>query len=187
MFMISSIRTPQLQYLDKALAQQPDTLNDAEIISRLSRDFMSLLDDEALRHINNEGLKIVGMVSLSQLMALDLLIVIWKSMGMVNSINSIYGLRLTKIGQWQIFIKIFKAALLSAGTQFTVNTIVDKTATGLSGNFVLSVSQGLLVGNYVAKIGIEAMKHSRPIAFTESEEPDVNLITDGIRNAFSGL
>lgn len=178
------VKTPQLQYLDKALAQQPDTLNDAEIISRLSRDFFSILDEEALRLINNESLKIVGMVSVSQLMALDTLIVIWKSMGMVNSINSIYGLRLTKIGQWRIFIKILKASLLGAGTQFTVNTIVDKAAIGLPGNLALSVSQGLVVGNYVAKIGIETMKHSRPIAFTENEEPDINLITDGIKNVF---
>jgi len=44
-----------------------------------------------------------------------------------------------------------------------------------------SVTQGLGAGTYIAKIGVEAMKQSRPIAFEEDQLPSVNVITDGIR------
>jgi len=175
---------PQHAYLQKAVDELPDYLNDAEVMTRLSADFLRQLDVEAQRMVVQESIKAGSMIAVSQLPLIDSLIVIWKTMGMVNKINTIYGLSLTKIGQWQLFINIVKATLLAAGTQIGIHAVVDKTTTGMASSLAGSVSQGIGIGSYVARIGVEAMKQSRPIIFEADEVPKINLIFDSIVMAF---
>ncbi|MDF1690632.1 MAG: DUF697 domain-containing protein [Cycloclasticus sp.] len=174
---------PQEKYLEKALSELPDYLNDAEIITRLSDDFFSQLDEEAKRLVIQESSTTAGMIAISQLVVFDSVIVTWRTMKMVNGISSIYGLSLTKLGQWNLFVRTTKAILLSGGSQMAINSVADTAfkAHTFIGPMAANLTQGLGVGAYVAKIGVEAMKQSRPVTFDESQLPSVNLITDGIR------
>jgi len=58
---------------------------------------------------------------------------------------------------------------------------------GVSGSVLGALAQGLGMGTYVAKIGIEAMKEARPIAFTGDSSPDIKLIRDSMRQALIRL
>lgn len=181
---------PQHPYLVKVIANQADYLNDAEVMNDLSTNFLSQLDKEALQVIKRESLSSAAMISVSQVAIIDSLIVIWKNMRMVNQINNIYGLSLTRLGQWQLFVRIVKSTLLAAGSQKAINLTVDNittltqvTGTKILSTVTMSLLQGLGVGTYVAKIGIEAMKQNRPIPFEEDNEPKINLITEGIKHS----
>ena len=173
--------SPQGELLQKQLLQQPDYLNDAEIISYLSESFYYHLDQEAQQLITAESIKIGTLIALSPLAIVDSLVVLWRTMKMINQINTIYGLRLTRIGQWQVFIKIIKATLLAAGTEIAISSVVDKATTGVTGIVTASVAQGVGVGIYAARIGVESMKQMRQIAFTKSELKNINLLTGGIK------
>jgi len=177
------IGKPQEACLEKALKELPDYLNDAEVVGRLSADFLSELDEEAKKLVIQESSASAALIAVSQLVVVDSVIILWKVMKMVNSINSIYGLSLTKLGQWRLLVRISKAIVLAGVTQTGVNYAADtlsKTSPFL-GPMTASLTQGLGVGAYVAKIGVEAMKQSRPIIFEEGEMPSVNLITDGVK------
>ena len=173
--------SPQGRLLQEVISNQPDYLNDAEIITYLSENFFSQLDKEAQQLITSESIKVGTLIALSPLAIVDTLVVLWRTIKMVNQISGIYGLRLTRIGQWQVFLKIVKATLLAAGTEIAISSIVDKTATGLTGVVTGSVAQGLGVAIYAAKVGLEGMKQSRPVIFHENEQPNMNVITNGIR------
>ena len=181
------INSPQGNALEQALISQPDYLNDAELVGYLSERFLSQLDKEAERLIAEESIKIASLIALSPLAVVDSLVVLWRTMQMVNKINSIYGLRLTRISQWQLFIKIVKATLLAAGTEIVISSVVEKSVTGVTGVIAGSAAQGLGVGIYSAKIGVEAMKQSRPILFLESEAPNISLISTGIKQVLNKL
>ena len=178
---------PQEKYLEKALSELPDYLNDAEVITRLSDDFFSQLDEEAKRLVVQESSAAAGMIVLSQLVVIDSMVALWKIMKMVNGISSIYGLNLTKLGQWNLFVQAAKAMLLSGGSQMAINSVTTNVLQGhpFIGPMAASLTQGLGVGVYVAKIGVEAMKQSRPVVFEEDQLPSINLITDGIRFSLS--
>jgi len=176
------IGKPQGASLEKALKELPDYFNDGEVVTRLSADFLSELDEEAKKLVIQESSASAGLIAVSQLVVVDSVIILWKVMRMVNGINSIYGLSLTKLGQWRLLVQISKAIVLAGVTQKGINYAADtlsKTSPFL-GPMAASLTQGLGVGAYVAKIGVEAMKQSRPIAFEEGEMPSVNLITDGV-------
>jgi len=174
---------PQAMHLEKALNELPDYLNDAEVVARLSDDFLSHLDEEAKRLVVQESSISAAMVAVSQLVVIDSIIVIWRTIKMMNGISSIYGLSLTKLGQWYLFVKISKAIMLAGGTQMAINSVAGTMFKGhpFVGPMAANLTQGLGVGSYVAKIGVEAMKQSRPIALEDDEVPSVNLITDGVR------
>ena len=181
---------PQQSYLMKVIDAQADYLNDAEVITDLSKNFLSQLDKEALEIVKKESLSCAAMIAVSQVPIIDSLIVVWKNMRMVNKINSIYGLSLTRLGQWQLFVRIVKATLLAAGSQKGMNLAVANiaTLTQIPGTKIIttvsmSLVQGLGVGTYVAKIGVEAMKQNRPVPFEESESPKINLITEGLKTS----
>ncbi len=176
------IGKPQGVCLERVLKDLPDYLNDAEVVTRLSADFLSELDEEAKKLVIQESSASAGLIAVSQLVVVDSVIILWKVMKMVNGINSIYGLSLTKLGQWRLLVQISKAIVLAGVTQTGINYAADtlSKANPFLGPMAGSLIQGLGVGAYVAKIGVEAMKQSRPIAFEEGEMPSVNLITDGV-------
>ena len=176
---------PQGDLLQSVISNQPDYLNDAEIITYLSDNFFAQLDKEAQQLITSESIKIGTLIALSPLAIVDTLVVLWRTMKMIGQINGIYGLRLTRIGQWQVFIKIVKATLLAAGTELAISSIVDKTATGLTGVVAGSIAQGIGVAIYAAKVGLEGMKQSRPVMFSENEKPDINVMIDGVKLGLS--
>lgn len=176
-------KKPQGVCLEKVLKDLPDYLNDEEVVTRLSADFLSELDEEAKKLVIQESSVSAGLIAASQLAVVDSVIILWKVMKMVNGINSIYGLSLTKLGQWELLVQISKAIVLAGVTQKGINYAADtlSKANPFLGPMAASLTQGLGVGAYVAKIGVEAMKQSRPIAFEEEEMPSVNLITDGVK------
>lgn len=172
--------TMQGELLLSCLSQQPDYLNDAEIIEYLSEHFVARLDQQAYRLIQNESVNIGVLIALSPLAVLDALVALWRSFKLVNQINKIYGLSLTRIGQWQVFFKIIKMTLLAAGTEAAISTMIEKTSTGMTGLVAGSVAQGIGVGIYVSRLGQEAIKQSRPITTNKKAPFGVTVLIEGI-------
>lgn len=170
----------QGELLLNCLNQQPDYLNDAEVIEYLSEHFVDRLDQQAYRLIQNESVNIGALIALSPLAVLDALVALWRSFKLVNQINKIYGLSLTRVGQWQVFYKIIKMTLLAAGTSAAINTLVERTSVGVTGMVTGSVAQGIGVGIYVSRLGQEAVKQSRPIASNNKAPFGVAVLIEGI-------
>lgn len=170
----------QGELLLSCLSQQPDYLNDAEVIEYLSEHFIGRLDQQAYRLIQNESVNIGLLIALSPLAVLDALVALWRSFKLVNKINKIYGLSLTRVGQWQVFFKIIKMTLLAAGTEAAISSMIDKTSTGMTGLVAGSVAQGIGVSIYVSRLGQEAIKQSRPITSNNKPPFGVSVLIEGI-------
>ncbi len=172
--------TEQVALLTTCLKNQPDYLNDAEVIDYISEHFVSRLDQQAYHLIQNESVNIGVLIAVSPLAVLDALVALWRSFRLVNKINKIYGLSLTRIGQWQVFYKIIKMTLLAAGTEAAISTIIEKTSTGVTGMVAGSVAQGIGVSIYVSRLGQEAIKQSRPITINKKPPFGVAVLIEGI-------
>lgn len=172
--------TIQGDLLIECLNNQPDYLNDAEVIEYLSEHFIDRLDQQAYRLIQNESVNIGVLIALSPLAVLDAFVALWRSFKLVNKINKIYGLSLTRIGQWQVFFKIIKMTLLAAGTEAAISTMIDKASTGMTGLVAGSIAQGIGVGIYVSRLGQEAIKQSRPITSNNKPPFGVAVLMEGI-------
>ena|GEM_PF-1727102 len=172
--------TAQGELLITCLNNQPDYLNDAEVIEYLSEHFIARLDQQAYRLIQNESVNIGVLIALSPLAVLDALVALWRSFRLVNQINKIYGLSFTRVGQWHVFFKIIKMTLLAVGTEAAISTMIQKTSTGMTGLVASSVAQGIGVSIYVSRLGQEAIKQSRPILSNKKAPFGVAVLMEGI-------
>lgn len=178
---------PHYALLSPVLAELPDYLNDAEVVRHLSEQFFMQLDKQAMQQIQRDSVSSAVLIAVSQLAVMDSLLVVWKTLSMVNKINQIYGVQLSRIGQFRLSLKICKAALLTYASQAGLGYMAEKTSIGLSGKIAGSVAQGVGVGIYQARIGLNAMQQIRPVAFADNELPKQNLLTNIASSALSRL
>lgn len=166
---------PHQAVLTPVLQELPDYLNDAEVVGRVSEQFFSQLDRQAMQLIQRESVSSAVLIAVSQLAVMDSLLVVWKTLSMINKINQIYGIQLSRVGQLRLSLKICKAALLSYASQAGLAYMAEKTSVGLSGKIAGSIAQGVGVGIYQARLGVSAMQQIRPIAFADNALPKQQL------------
>ena len=174
---------PQEPYLLQALSELPDYLNDHEVITRISDDFLSILDEKCKRIVLGESTKVATSVAISQVVWVDSIVVVWRSFSMVRKISEVYGVSLSKLGQLRLYSSILRVAIISGTSQLGLEHVIEKLAPGISGRLFGSIAQGVAMGTYIGKIGIEAMRQSRPIYFSQDNSPDIKLIRDLLAKA----
>jgi putative membrane protein len=172
---------PQAELLTPCVQRLPDYLNDGEVVARISEDFYKQLDKQAINVIERTSISSAAMIAVSQLAVVDSLLVVWKTLKMINQINMIYGVRLNRLAQWRLNLRVAKIALGSYASQAGISFFSEQVGIGLGGKILGSVAQGFGVGLYQARIGISAMQQIRPIAFNQDEKPKINMFANLLR------
>lgn len=178
---------PQNDLLTPCIQRLPDYLNDGEVVNRISEDFYKQLDKQAINIIERTSISSAAMIAVSQLAVVDSLLVVWKTLKMINQINMIYGVRLNRLSQWRLNLRVAKIALGSYASQAGISFFSEQVGIGLGGKILGSVAQGFGVGLYQARIGISAMQQIRPVAFTSDEKPKLNMFANILRRKLTKL
>lgn len=178
---------PQADLLTPVIQRLPDYLNDGEVVSRISEDFYKQLDKQAIRVIERTSISSAAMIAVSQLAVVDSLLVVWKTLKMINQINMIYGVRLNRLSQWRLNLRVAKIALGSYASQAGISFFSEQVGIGLGGKVLGSVAQGFGVGLYQSRIGISAMQQIRPVAFNSDEKPKLNMFANLLRRNLTKL
>lgn len=178
---------PQAELLAPCIEQLPDYLNDSEVVSRISDDFFQQLDKQAIRVVERTSVSSAALIAISQLAVVDSLLVVWKTLNMINQINLIYGVRLNRLSQWRLNLRIAKIALASYASQAGISFFSEQVGLGLGGKVLGSVAQGFGVGLYQARIGISAMQQIRPVAFRDDQRPKTQMFANLLRRKLHQL
>lgn len=178
---------PQTEMLTPSIKRLPDYLNDSEVVNRISEDFYKQLDKQAISIIERTSISSAALIAVSQLAVVDSLLVVWKTLKMINQINIVYGVRLNRLAQWRLNLRVAKIALGSYASQAGISFFSEQVGIGLGGKILGSVAQGFGVGLYQARIGIHAMQHIRPIAFSSDEKPKLNMFANLLRRKLTKL
>ena len=178
---------PQSELLAPCITQLPDYLNDSEVVNRISDDFFQQLDKQALRVVERTSVSSAALIAISQLAVVDSLLVVWKTLNMINQINLIYGVRLNRLAQWRLNLRVAKIALGSYASQAGISFFSEQVGLGLGGKVLGSVAQGFGVGLYQARIGISAMQQIRPVAFRDDQRPKTQMFAKLLRRKLHQL
>lgn len=142
-------------------------LNDAEVMKLYSRNVLSQVDQKALTEIAKFSTEAVVLVALSPIAIIDMLIMLWRNLRLVNKIAALYGL---KLGYWSR-VKLIKQVIINmayAGASELVTDLgADLLGAELLGKLSARTAQGLGAGMLTARLGIKAMHMCRPIPFDE--------------------
>lgn len=168
---------PQALYFNKALENLPDYSNDREVVVHIDNVFIQRLDEEALRRISTHSLQSGLAVALSPWASLDMLLALWRSIKMIDSIAEIYGTRPSLLNRYRLLkLVIHQLAFVAVSDLMIDNLIEESVRVSLVGAAGTRLGQGLGAGIYSVKIGLAAMKVSRPIEFSEHNSPKIKSI-----------
>ncbi|WP_250657843.1 TIGR01620 family protein [Alkalimarinus coralli] len=168
---------PQFVYLQQSIEKLPDYSNDREVVDHLNRVFLAPLDQEALRRISNFSLQTGAVVAASPWATLDMLLSLWRSIKMIDEIAQVYGIRPSLANRYRLLKLVIHQLAFIGVSEVLIDQVMDEfgssTLVGMAG---ARIGQGLGAGIYTARIGIAAMKVSRPIAFNKENMPKAKSV-----------
>lgn len=172
---------PQAALLNSALKTLPDYNSDAEVVNHLAEHFYPKLDDLALKRITAYSQQTAILIAMSPLALLDLILVLWRNVRMINEICQIYGLRPSRMGRVKLYRELINNMMLASATELMADYWTDFSSASLSNVVSTRLAQGMGVGLYTARIGIKTMALCRPISFNEVSQPGISALLPHIK------
>jgi putative membrane protein len=163
-----------------------EEFNDVEIMQLYSRNVLSQVDQKALAEIAKFSTESVVLVALSPIAIVDMLIMLWRNLRLVNKISALYGL---KLGYWSR-IKLIKQVIFNmayaGASELVADLGADLLGAELLGKLSARMAQGLGAGMLTARLGLKAMHMCRPIPF-DDDAPKLGQLRQKIVNQVQTL
>ena len=169
---------PQEAHFERCIQAMPDYNNDKEAIKHLDEIFLKPLDEEATRRVSTYAMQTGVGVAISPWASLDMLLSLWRSMKMIDDVAQVYGVRPSLPNRLRLFRRVVNQLLFVGATELLAeNALAEFGFQGITTSLSARAGQGIGAGFYTARIGIAAMKVTRPIAFTEANKPKMTSVT----------
>ncbi len=173
---------PQAALLDTALESIPDYNSDAEVVHHMAEHFYPKLDELALKRITAYSQQTAVLIAISPLALLDLVLVLWRNVRMIDEIGQIYGLRPTRMGRIKLYRQLINSMMLASATELMSDYWTDFSSASLSNVVSTRLAQGMGVGLYTARIGIKTMALCRPLSFSKESQPGITSLLPHIKS-----
>ena len=141
--------------------------NDAEIMQLYSRNVLSKVDQKALKEIAKFSSESVVLIALSPIAIVDMLLMFWRNLRMVNKIAALYGLKLSYWSRIKLIKQVIINMAYAGASELVADLGADLLGAELLGKLSARMAQGLGAGMLTARLGLKAMHLCRPIPFTD--------------------
>lgn len=158
--------------LDEDISGQFDG---ADIIKAAERALMAPLDARA-KHLTSAAARRVAIVTaISPRALIDVAFVAYESIKLARAIAELYGARPGLIGSWRLFGAILSHLAITGGVALGDSVIQQLLGQGLAAKLSARLGEGLVNGLMTARVGIAAMRVTRPLPFEALNQP---MVTD---------
>jgi putative membrane protein len=160
--------------------------NDVEIMQLYARNVLSQVDQKALKEIAKFSSESVVLVALSPIAIIDMLLMLWRNLRLVNKIAVLYGLKLSYWSRVKLIKQVIINMAYAGASELVADLGADLLGAELLGKLSARMAQGLGAGMLTARLGLKAMHLCRPIPFTE-EAPKLGHIRQQIVSQVQSL
>jgi putative membrane protein len=148
-----------------------------EILSLFELKVLSPIDKLALGNIGKHASAAGVMIAVSPFALVDMFIVLWRNLVMINQISRFYGLSLGYWGRIALIKKIFRSMLYVGATELLSDAGNYALGVGLTGKISSRVAQGLGAGVLTSRIGLKALNECRPMPWLATTKPGLANMT----------
>ncbi len=139
----------------------------SELLQLYSKVMLTKVDQRAMAEIVKFSSEAVVMVALSPIALLDMLLILWRNLRMVNKVSSIYGIQLGYWGRLKLMRMIFTHMIYAGTSELAVDFSAQVLGADLLTKFSTRLAQGAGAGMLTIRLGLMVMKLSRPIPFQQ--------------------
>ncbi len=180
--------TPLAARLHAACADLDVSHSAEEVSRRLNLLFYQPLDLQARRLLQRDAVGTGLLVATSPWVSVDLLLVVWRNIRMMQRIAVCYGLPISQLSSWRLARHVLRNIALAGGTEMAIGALSDSLLSGVLEKLAARVGQGVGVGLYSARLGHFTLDLCRavPLANREVLAEDNRGIIQGIRERLGG-
>ncbi|PKM05193.1 MAG: hypothetical protein CVV16_01845 [Gammaproteobacteria bacterium HGW-Gammaproteobacteria-6] len=145
--------TPLGAQLKTACAGLDQSHSADEVSRRLNTEFYQLIDQPVRQLIRREAAGTGMLVATSPWVSVDLLLVIWRNMRMMQRIAGHYGLPVGQLGRWRLARHVLRNIALAGGSELAIGALSDSFLSGLMEKLAARIGQGIGIGLYSSRLG----------------------------------
>lgn len=128
-------------------------------------------DQAARRLVTRMSGETAIMVAVSPLTLVDMSLMAWRNIAMLDRIAALYGLQLGYASRLRLFREVLRNLAFAGASEMIGDASMDLLSMNLAAKLSTRASQGLGAGLLTARLGLRAMRTTRPIAFDRDEQP----------------
>jgi putative membrane protein len=149
--------------------------SDAELLQLYSRQVLSKVDEKALAEVAKFSTESVVLIALSPIAIIDMFLMFWRNLRMIDKIAGLYGLKLGYWSRIRLIKQVFINMAYAGASEVIADFGTDLIGADLLGKLSSRMAQGFGAGMLTARLGIKTIKLCRPIPFYENE-PKLNSV-----------
>lgn len=174
--------TPLQARLTAACAEL-DTSHSAEEVSRrLNLLFYQPLDAQARRMLRRESVGTGLLVATSPWVTVDLLLVVWRNVRMMQRVAICFGLPISQLSSWRLARHVLRNIALAGGSEMAIGALSDSLLSGVLEKLAARVGQGVGVGLYSARLGHFTLDLCRAVPL-----PNRDMLAEDNRGIIHGI
>lgn len=139
--------------------------NASEILHYYSRTVLSQVDQKALDEIAKFSSESVILIALSPTALLDMLLMLWRNLRMINKVAALYGLKLSYWSRIKLIKQVFVNIAYAGASEIVADVGTDMLGADLLGKLSGRLAQGLGAGMLTARLGLQVLRYARPIPY----------------------
>ncbi|KXS38378.1 MAG: hypothetical protein AWU55_1595 [Halomonadaceae bacterium T82-2] len=143
----------------------------AETRTLLAHHLLAPRDREARRLISRMSGDTAVMVAVSPMTLVDMLLVAWRNLAMLERITTLYGLELGYASRLRLFRQVLANLAFAGVTEIASEASMELFSMNLASKLSTRAGQGLGIGLLSARLGLRAMRLTRPLPFDDTDNP----------------
>lgn len=150
-----------------------DVLDGSALVETAERTLMAPLDARAKALTAAAARRVALVTAISPRALVDLAFVSYESFKLARAIASLYGARPGLLGSWRLAGAILSHLAVTGGVALGDSVVQQLLGHGLAAKLSARLGEGLVNGLMTVRVGISAMRVTRPLNFHTQKQPKV--------------
>ena len=150
---------------------------DSEVLRLFEYIVLAPIDKLAMKQVTQNASAASVMIAVSPFALLDMLIVLWRNIRMIDQVSKIYGLDLGYCGRVKLIRKIFHTMLYAGASEILSDAGNYAFSAGITGKLSTRIAQGMGAGVLTARIGLKVINESRPLPWISQTKPGLSAVS----------
>jgi putative membrane protein len=165
---------PDLSRARRTLDENARDLFDGGDMVRLAeRTLLAPLDARARALTAASARRVALVTTVSPRALVDIAFVVYESVRLGGAIARLYGARPGLLGTWRLFGAIVSHLAVTGGLVLTDGVVEQLVGQGLAAKLSARLGEGIVNGLMTVRVGIAAMRVTRPLPFETQTSPSV--------------
>lgn len=144
-----------------------------EQLALIEQTLMQPLDERAKILITNAARRVAIVTAISPRALVDIAYVGYESLKLARAIASLYGARPGFFGSWRLAGTILSHLAITGGVALGDSIVQQLLGQGLAARLSARLGEGVVNGLMTVRVGIAAMRVTRPLPFESLPQPQV--------------